>query len=704
MEESMLAVKELNQLSEGTMLTKDGFCIRPGLFRFNGAVIIPGGVSFTIHSNGATYCELALFRRREEEPFAIIPFPETFKVGNVYSMIVFQIDIRHTEYAYRMDGPYEPKKGLLFDRNKFLLDPYARLVAGRQVWGQWPTLKNPAPYRGKIVDSSFDWKESVPPGKDFRDLIIYEMHVRGFTKHSSSGVKYPGTFEGVREKIPYLKRLGINAVELMPIFEFDECRDDRKADGKPLYDYWGYNTVGFFAPNSSYAACEDYNKIADELKLLIKELHNNDIEVILDVVFNHTAEGNEGGPVISFKGIDNNLYYLLTPEGFYYNFSGCGNTLNCNNPIVNDMILECLRYWTCEYRVDGFRFDLASILGRNEDGSPMSKPPLLERLAYDPILGKVKLIAEAWDAGGLYQVGSFPSFGRWSEWNGRYRDDLRRFLKGDGGLAGAAASRMTGSLDLYDPKIRGEDASVNFLTCHDGFTLYDLYSYNQKHNEGNGWNNTDGDNNNNSWNCGQEGETKDQEVLKLRKRLIRNAAAVLMVSHGTPMFLAGDEFGNTQYGNNNAYCQDNEISWLNWDNLNDNEDIFQFFQNMISFRKEHPVLRDRGRKAECDLPYVSFHGIKPWETDYSQEGRILGILYAGRKEQDSGDDFIYVLMNMHWESHEVTLPGLPDGYEWNLTADTGAADGKYFCGEANRITDGDKVTAGPRSVQIFCGV
>lgn len=407
--------------------------------------------------------------------------------------------------------------------------------------------------------------------KELCDLIIYELHVRGFTVHESSGVQNRGTFAGLMEKIPYLRELGINAVELMPIFEFDETMNAREINGERLLEYWGYNTVSFFAPNTSFTSVNEYNREGTELKTLIKALHDNGIEVILDVVFNHTAEGNELGRTFCFKGFDNNIYYMLTPDGNYYNFSGCGNTLNCNHPVVQQMILECLRYWTVNYRVDGFRFDLASILGRNEDGSPMNNPPLLRTLASDPLLRNVKLIAEAWDAGGMYQVGSFPASGRWAEWNGRYRDSLRSFLKGDCWSSWDAAWSISGSGDLYGmykdsqgSNYAGYNSSVNFLTCHDGFTLYDLYSYNEKHNENNGWDNTDGANDNRSWNCGAEGETNDPEVLKLRYRMIRNACAVLLCSRGTPMFLAGDEFGNTKYGNNNSYCQDNEISWLDW--------------------------------------------------------------------------------------------------------------------------------------------
>ena len=406
-----------------------GYDVRPGMYEINGATAIPGGVNFTIHSHNATSCELLLFHRMESEPFAIIPFPEQYKIGNVYSMIVFGLNIEDFEYAYSVDGPFDPKKGLVFDKTKYLLDPYAKAVTGQSVWGKPVALNNV--YKARVVKNDFDWKDFKKASIPMEDLVIYELHVRGFTKDGSSELEENerGTFEGVRKKIPYLKELGVNAVELMPIFEFDETRDKREVDGKTLLDYWGYNPISFFAPNTSYSSKIEFNREGNELKRLIKELNENGIEVFLDVVFNHTAEGNELGPYISFKGLDNNIYYMLTPDGYYYNFSGCGNTLNCNHPIVHQMILECLRYWVVNYRVNGFRFDLATILGRNEDGSPMNKPPLLQSLAFDPILGDVKLIAEAWDAGGLYQVGSFPSWNRWSEWNGRYRDDIRNFLK-----------------------------------------------------------------------------------------------------------------------------------------------------------------------------------------------------------------------------------------------------------------------------------
>ena len=678
--------------------TVNGFQIRPGFFREFGAVAIPGGVNFTIHTHGATSCELLLFHRKAEEPYAVIPFPESYRIGFCYSMIVFDLDIEEFEYAYRLDGPYDEKKGLRFDKNKILLDPYARAVTGQSQWGHVNNAQHG--YRARVVQSNFDWGDQRHHSIPMEDLIIYELHVRGFTMDESSGVKHHGTFEGLREKIPYLKELGVNAVELMPIFEFDEMRDVRLIDENELIDFWGYNPVSFFAPNTSYCSSMEYNREGLELKTLIKDLHDNGIEVILDVVFNHTAEGNEFGPCFSFKGFDNNIYYMLTPDGHYYNFSGCGNTLNCNHPVVRDMILECLRYWVIEYRVDGFRFDLASILGRNDDGTPLSQPPLLRSLAFDSILGNVKLIAEAWDAGGLYQVGSFPSWKRWAEWNGRYRDDMRRFLKGDDFLARTAAARITGSPDLYDPAYRGGNASINFLTCHDGFTLYDLYSYNQKHNEANGWGNTDGADDNNSWNCGVEGETDDPSILALRKRLMKNACAVLLCSRGTPMFLSGDEFADTRYGNNNPYCQDNLISWLDWSLLKKNKDLFDFFQYMIQFRKDHPVIRKDLEPSYLGVPAMSTHGLTPDETNFSGDSHVVCVRFAGYNEATQKEDLVYLAVNSGWFPVTLTLPELPEHYEWKVAVNTGDPKCQFFHKNSMPTVE-SKIFLGERSVIIF---
>lgn len=656
----------------------EGFKIRPGFFRMYGACVASNGVSFTINSHGATRCTLLLFKPQASKPYARIPFPDSYRIGDTYSMLVFDIKPDEFEYAFSFDGPYEPAKGLLFNEENVLLDPYSRAVTGQRKWGEKPEGGKDFEYRARVVKSNFDWGNIKQLEQPFEDLVIYETHVRGYTKDKSSGVSAPGTFAGLKDKIPYLKDLGINAVELMPIFEFDEMESARVVDGVQLYNYWGYNTVSFFAPNTSYAFNEEHNHEGDELKSLIKALKENGIEVILDVVFNHTAEGNEMGPCFSFKGIDNNVYYMLTPDAHYYNFSGCGNVMNCNHPVVRNFIIDCLRHWVIEYRVDGFRFDLASILGRDQNGAPMANPPILESLAFDPVLGKMKLIAEAWDAGGLYQVGSFPSWNRWAEWNGRYRDDMRSFLKGDDGMAGNAITRITGSRDLYSPESRGHKASVNFLTCHDGFTLYDLYSYNEKHNEKNGWNNTDGDNNGHSWNCGAEGETDDPNVNGLRRRLIKNAFAALLCSRGPAMFFAGDEFCNTQFGNNNAYCQDNIISWLDWSRLEEFKEIHDFVRHMIQFRKEHPILRKMTKPSSCQFPEISVHNGTPFNASTDYKTKLIGIMYAGRNEEDTEDDIVFYCMNAYWEPLVMQLPVLPNGKHWHVDTNTNA---EYFDGE-----------------------
>lgn len=656
----------------------EGFKIRPGFFRMYGACVASNGVSFTINSHGATRCTLLLFKPQAPKPYARIPFPDSYRIGDTYSMLVFDIKPDEFEYAFSFDGPYEPAKGLLFNEENVLLDPYSRAVTGQRKWGEKPEGGKDFEYRARVVKSNFDWGNIKQLEQPFEDLVIYETHVRGYTKDKSSEVSAPGTFAGLKDKIPYLKDLGINAVELMPIFEFDEMESARVVDDVQLYNYWGYNTVSFFAPNTSYAFNEEHNHEGDELKSLIKALKENGIEVILDVVFNHTAEGNEMGPCFSFKGIDNNVYYMLTPDAHYYNFSGCGNVMNCNHPVVRSFIIDCLRHWAIEYRVDGFRFDLASILGRDQNGAPMANPPILESLAFDPVLGKMKLIAEAWDAGGLYQVGSFPSWNRWAEWNGRYRDDMRSFLKGDDGMAGNAITRITGSRDLYSPESRGHKASVNFLTCHDGFTLYDLYSYNDKHNEKNGWNNTDGDNNGHSWNCGAEGETDDPNVNGLRRRLIKNAFAALLCSRGPAMFFAGDEFCNTQFGNNNAYCQDNIISWLDWSRLEEFKEIHDFVRHMIQFRKEHPILRKMTKPSSCQFPEISVHNGTPFNASTDYKTKLIGIMYAGRNEEDTEDDIVFYCMNAYWEPLVMQLPVLPNGKHWHVDTNTNA---EYFDGE-----------------------
>lgn len=682
-----------------------------------GATIVPGGVNFAVFSRYATAAWLVLFHKGERVPFAEIPFEPEFRVGSVWTMKVFDVDFETIEYGYRMDGPFDPHAGHRFDRGKILLDPYAKLVSGRNIWGEQPDLDDPYPHRAQILLDDYDWGDDRPPLIPFEDLIIYEMHVRGFTRHPSSGVHYPpGTFAAMREKIPYLRDLGVNCVELMPVFEFDEFEYDRvnPFTGERLINYWGYSTLGFFAPKAGYAGTGKWGMQADEFKTLIKALHQSGIEVILDVAFNHTGEGNHKGHTLSFRGLDNKTYYMLSPDGDYMNFSGTGNTLNCNNPVVRNLVLECLRYWVAEYHIDGFRFDLASILGRDPNGMPLTNPPLLEALAHDPILANVKLIAEAWDAGGLYQVGTFPAYGRWAEWNGKYRDTVRAFLRGDSGTVWEAAERIQGSPDLYGT--RGTRASINFITCHDGFSLMDLYSYNRKHNIANGEENFDGANDNYSWNAGDEGETDDPAVLDLRRRLIKNAAAVLLVSQGVPMITMGDEVGHTKGGNNNTYCHDNELNWLDWRLMESNADLLRFFRQMIAFRKAHPVLRRRNHFSHRDevgsgYPDISWHTTKAWQTDWSPFNRTLALMLCGKHGARAGipnadqDDYVYIAMNVHWHQHTFQIPPLPPGLGWHRFVNTAAPSPDDICvpGTEPFMRDQTRVDVAPRSVVILVG-
>jgi isoamylase len=707
------SISALDRIDIHPTHTYQNFKLRRGKpFPF-GTTLVPGGVNFSIFSSHATSCTLVLFTKHSTTPLAEIPFPDEFRIGNTYSMVVFGLDYENLEYGYRMDGPNNFQEGHWFDKNKILLDPYAKSIGGRDLWGKTPNWNEIYQHRARIPFDDFDWEDDRPLEISPEDRIIYEMHVRSFTRHPSSEIKHPGTFAGVREKIPYLKELGINAIELMPIFEFDEFENSRPnpQTGETLYNYWGYSTVGFFAPKAGYAATGKLGMQVDELKALVKELHRNGIEIILDVVFNHTAEGNENGPYISFRGIDNQTYYMLTPDGYYFNFSGCGNTLNCNNPIVRNLVLDCLRYWASAYHIDGFRFDLASILGRDPWGAPLTNPPLLESLAFDPILAKCELIAEAWDAGGLYQVGSFPAYGRWAEWNGKYRDAIRKFIKGNGSV-GEMAQRLQGSPDLYAWCGRAPATSINFITAHDGFTLADLVSYNDKHNEANGENNQDGANDNDSWNCGWEGATDDPAINALRKRQMRNAIALLMVSQGVPMILMGDEVGRTQNGNNNTYCHDSELNWLDWKLLDQNSDLFRFFKHCIAFRKSHPVLRNRQHFQNQDYvgsgyADITWHGTQPWHADWSPFSHTLAFMLCGKhaREGTVEDNYIYVAMNMHWEAHWFELPRLHPGMQWHVFANTGCSSPNDICepGKESRLENQQGMLLGDRSIVILVG-
>ncbi|MEU4745986.1 alpha-amylase family glycosyl hydrolase, partial [Actinosynnema sp. NPDC023658] len=531
-------------------------------------------------------------------------------------------------------------------------------------------------YRSRVVAGGFDWEGDRPLGLPACDLVVYELHVRGFTRHPSSGVAAPGTYAGVAEKVGHLRDLGVNCVELLPVFEFDELANDRfdPVAGQALWNYWGYNPVGFFAPKAGYAAGDDP---AAELKSLVKTLHRAGIEVVLDVVFNHTAEGDDTGPAISLRGLDDEVFYLHDDRGRYLNFSGTGNTVNANHPQVVEFILDCLRFWVSEYHVDGFRFDLASALTRGPDGVPLADPPLVRAIAADPLLRDTKLIAEPWDAGGLYQVGSFPAHGRWAEWNGRFRDTVRRFVKGAAGVAGELVRRLGGSPDLYGE--RGPRASVNFVTSHDGFTLADLFSYNEKHNERNGESNRDGEQANHSWNCGHEGPTSDPGVLALRERLTRNALTLLLLSRGVPMLVAGDEFGRTQQGNNNAYCHDDEVTWVDWEQARRNPGLTEFTRSLIAFRHAHPALR---RDA--------FDGVEWHAPDESPENRVVAVTFS------APDDVVFLAANAFWEPVDVTLPPLPANREWRLFVDTSDVH--------REVPDQDRITAGPRSVLVLTAV
>jgi glycogen operon protein len=674
-----------------------GYWVRPGRPLPFGATPVPGGVNFSVYSNNATAVTLVLFRRGQREPTAELPFPAPFRIGGVYAMTVFGLDTETTEYGYRVSGP----SGAVhrFEPAAIVLDPYARIVGGRDSWG----ADDGRPYRSGIAYEDFDWEGDRPLHIPAEDLVIYELHVRGFTRHPASGVAGPGTFAGLVEKIPYLRDLGVNCVELMPVFEFDELDLPRSSpvSGKRLHNYWGYGTVAFFAPKAAYAATGRYGMQLDEFKNTVKQLHRAGIEVILDVVFNHTAEGNELGPTLSFRGLDNSTYYMLTHEGYYYNYSGTGNTLNCNHPVVRGFILDCLRYWAAECHVDGYRFDLAAILGRAPDGAVLANPPVLETLAYDPVLRDCKLIAEAWDAAGLYQVGTFPSYLRWSEWNGRYRDTVRKFLKGDAGTAGDFATRLAGSGDLYGA--RGITASVNFVTAHDGFTLADLVAYNDKHNEANGEDNRDGDNANNSWNCGVEGPTSAADVLALRARQARNALLILLTSRGIPMLLAGDEAGRSQQGNNNAYCQDGPLSWFDWGLVNSNADLVRFTQRAIAFRQAHPALREAAGPlpAGAWFPGLSWHGTRAWRPDWSPQNRLVAAMFY---HFDGGrHDCVYLAANAHWEPLTVELPALPSGAHWLLFADTHAAPPQDISADVrgSSRTGTDTIVVRDRSVVVL---
>ncbi|MCH9627173.1 MAG: Glycogen operon protein GlgX [Chlamydiales bacterium] len=632
------------------------------------------GYNFALFSRHARAVSLCLFLPGELTPFVEIPLdPKSNKTGSVWHILVAKLPPDY-QYGYRIDGPYDPLKGHFFDNRVIVLDPYAKQVNSPQEWGA-PGPKQSLHYHSGQVDPHvpFDWGDEMHPNIPIKELVIYEMHVRGFTNDPSSQTQGRGVYAGIIEKIPYLKALGINAVELMPIHEFNEMGNvnHHPLTGEPLYNYWGYNTVNFFSPMNRYGSIV-------ELKHLVKELHANGIEVILDVVYNHTSEGNGAGPILSFKGIENSVYYMLTPGGEYYNFSGCGNTFNCNHPVARELIRDSLRYWVTEMHIDGFRFDLASIMVRSHDGIPLANPPLIEALTHDPILANTKLIAEAWDAGGLYQVGSFPGKGRWAEWNGKYRDCIRSFLKGTDGVVGEFATRLSGSEDLYGKgKFPGQ--SINFVTAHDGFTLADLVSYNEKHNLDNGEENRDGDNHNESWNCGVEGETDDPEILALRERQMKNHHLALMLSQGVPMILMGDEYGHTKLGNNNTWGHDSRLNWFQWDTLEKRSAFFRFYQKVIAFRKNHPLLTRSQFLKDHD---ITWHGMEPGKPDWGEKSRFIACTLPDPLNRYS----LYVAFNAFF--HEMTIHLPKSEKPWHLqiyTANPSPDDIVEECEKGPRI-------------------
>ncbi len=651
-----------------------------------GATIRRKGVNFSIFSSHATACTLVLFRPGATDPYVEYPLdPMANRTGQVWHAYVEGID-PEVQYGYRFDmQPNPDPQWYRFNPNYVLLDPYARALSNGGTWGEFKP--GARPYRNcLLVENQFDWGQDQPLNIPLVDSVIYELHVRSFTRQASSAVKYPGTFAGLIEKIPYLRKLGVTAVELLPVNEFEESDTDRvnPITGEPLLNLWGYQPTAFFAPNAAYSSDPENGEQIHEFKRMVKAFHQAGIEVILDMVFNHTAEGDEHGPTWSFRGIDNSTYYMLESGSKYVNYTGCGNTVNCNNPVVRDFIVDCLHYWVMEMHVDGFRFDLASILGRGQDGTVLKNPPLLESLAYDPVLANTKLIAEAWDAAGLYQVGSFPSWGRWAEWNGIYRDDVRKFVRGDAGMTSPLATRLLGSPDLYLSSAREPYHSINFVTCHDGFTLRDLVSYDEKHNLANGQNNTDGTNANYSWNCGLEGATDDAAIDNLRLRQQKNFAAILLLSHGVPMITAGDEICRTQQGNNNAYCQDNDISWVDWRMAESNAGLLRFFQQMIAFRKRTRLLRRDSFELNGEGGFhITWHGTQRMKADWRDCSRSVAMQLTQIHDEHMRDD-LFLVANSYEGDLEFELPQIGER-EWFRVVDTAqpspsdvAEDGQEF--------------------------
>ncbi len=631
------------------------------------------GINFSVFSKHADTLHLLIFGHEADQSTLEVPLdPKYNRTKDIWHIEIEGLPDQF-EYGYRTDRVKKKQTAAdHFNPQRILNDPYARAYSGGEQWGKrrtGPAMESSR--RSLFQQSSFDWGDDRPPNIPLADTIIYELHVRGFTRHPSSNVTHPGTFSGLIEKIPYLKSLGITAVELLPINEFDESQIHRlnPVSGEKLFNFWGYDSLGYFTPKASYAAENDQGKQVAEFKSMVKEFHKAGIEVILDIVFNHTGEGERGGPTFSFRGLDNSVYYMTDrSSGQYQNFTGCGNTVNCNHPTVQQMILDSLCYWVAEMHVDGFRFDLASILSRREDGSVMDQPPVLDKINKDPILSQKKLIAEAWDAAGLYQVGSFPGGKRWAEWNDKIRDNIRRYIRGDKGHVGELATRIAGSSDLFQKGGRAPYHSINFITCHDGFTLNDLVSYDRKHNKMNGENNRDGMNENFSSNHGEEGPSKDSEINFLRMKQIKNMVTLLLISQGVPMILAGDEFGRTQQGNNNPYCQDNKISWVNWELAGQNDGLLRFFKHLIQFRKTHPALNRRTFFDNDPSGKVPIHWYKSQLNRPDWSGKTASLAF--HLLPVPGDTDIFVMSNSEKKKKRYLLPILPSEKAWILTLDT----------------------------------
>lgn len=636
-----------------------------------GATPTNNGINFALLCRHGTEVHLALFKLETKEPIAeIVLHPQKSRTGDHWHIAVEGLPDSFC-YGWRVNGPQSPIHK--FNPEHLLLDPMCKIISGGSEWGL--SEESNANHTNRLsiyTNSEIPQLEDTHLCNPMEDSIIYEIHVRGFTCHPTSMTVNPGTFDALIEKIPYLKNLGITAVELLPIHEFDEndCPFFDPATGEKHRNFWGYNSISFNAPKSSYASAGKTNHHIVEFRKMVNAFHKAGIEVIMDVVFNHTGEGNERGRTYNFRGLDNSTYYMVDREGNYFNFSGCGNTLNCNHPIVREMIINSLRFWVADMNVDGLRFDLASILGRDYLGNVLVEPPVVEMIAEDGVLADTKLIAEPWDAAGLYQVGLFPFGRRWSEWNGKFRDDVRRFWRGEPGLAPLIATRICGSSDLYESTGRKPRHSINFITCHDGFTLWDLVSYNVKHNFRNGEGNNDGCNENYSWNCGEEGPTNDPFIIGLRKRQVRNFYVTLFVSQGVPMILAGDEFLRSQKGNNNAWCQDNDISWVDWTYLEKNSDFHRFTQEIIKLRLAHPALR---RRTFMKAGNVIWHGLNPLTPDFSTSSTFLAFALNGLKTGRETDVDFFVAMNSGDEPAECRIPVSPTGRSWRRIIDTAKA-------------------------------